>query len=149
MMSQPPPRQPSGPLRAAANAVECANLTLLFGALRAALTEAIARTGGRALAEEFDARLEGYAQEHAWMALTGLPDLQALARVVPEVDARMLQTVYLDYSACAQQMAGRILGEHLLQTTLQEACMRLPPGLAELNARSPMIPLTGATGRGP
>jgi hypothetical protein len=148
-MSQPPLRQPSGPLRSAVNAIECANLTQLFSVLRAALAEAISRTGGHSLAEEFEARLEGYAREHAWTALTGLPDLKALARVVPEVDARMLLTVYLDYSACAQQMAGKILGEHLLRTTLQEARMHLPPGLAELNARSPMIPLTGAMRRGP
>lgn len=141
-MSQPPPRQPSGPLRAAANAVECANLTLLFSALRAALVEAVSRTGGRGLSEEFEARIETYAQEHAWTALTGLPDLKSLGRRVPEVDARMLLTVYLDYSAYARLVAGKILGEQVLRTTLQEACMTLPPGLAEMNVRSPLIPLT-------
>ena len=141
-MSHPLPRQPSGPLRAAANAVECTNLTLLFRALSAALTDAIGRTGGRGLADEFEARIETYAQEHAWTALTGLPDLKALVRVVPEVDARMLLTVYLDYSACARQVAGKILGEQVLRTTLQDACMHLPPGLAEMNAKSPLIPLT-------
>jgi hypothetical protein len=140
-MSQPLPRQPSGPLRAAANAVECGNLAHLFGALRAALTEAIGRTGGRALAQEFDERLEVYAREHAWTALTGLPDLKAAVHRVPEVDARMLLNVYLDYSAYARAMAGRILGDQVLRTTLQEACLQLPPALAELNARSPLIPL--------
>lgn len=141
-MTQPFPRQPSGPLRAAANAVECANLTLLFSALRAALAEAIGRTGGRGLSGEFEARIEAYAREHAWTALTGLPDLKSLSHRVPEVDARMLLTVYLDYSAYARLVAGKILGEQVLRTALQEACMHLPPGLAELNARSPLIPLT-------
>ncbi len=141
-MSHPLPRQPSGPLRAAANAVECTNLTMLFNALRAALIDAIGRTGGRGLAEEFEARIETYAGEHAWSALTGLPDLKALAQRIPEVDARMLLTVYLDYSAYARQMAGKILGEQVLRTALQEACLQLPPGLAELNAKSPLIPLT-------
>jgi hypothetical protein len=140
-MSQPLPRQPSGPLRAAANAVECTNLTLLFSALRAALAEAIGRTGGRGLAEEFETRLETYAREHAWSALTGLPDLKSLSRRMPEVDSRMLLTVYQDYSAYARQVAGKILGDQVLRTTLQEAIMQLPPGLAELNARSPLIPL--------
>jgi len=140
-MSHPLPRQPSGPLRAAANAAECTSLALLFGALRSALTEAIGRTGGRGLAQQFDERLEVYAREHAWTALTGLPDLKAAVHRVPEVDARMLLNVYQDYSAHAREMAGRILGDQVLRTTLQEACLHLPPGLAELNARSPLIPL--------
>lgn len=140
-MSHPLPRQPSGPLRAAANVTECTNLTLLFRALQDALTEAIGRTGGRGLAQEFDQRLEVYAREHAWTALTGLPDLKAAAHRVPQVDARMLLNVYLDYSACARGMAGRILGDQILRTTLQQACLQLPPELAELNARSSLIPL--------
>jgi hypothetical protein len=140
-MTHPIPRQPSGPLRAAANAAECTNLALLFAALRNALSEAIARTGGRSLAQEFDERLEVYAREHAWTALTGLPDLKAAAHRVPDVDARMLLNVYLDYSAYARGMASRILGDQILRTTLQEACLQLSPGLAELNARSPLIPL--------
>jgi hypothetical protein len=141
-MTHPLPRQASGPLRAAANAAECAHLTLLFRALQSALTNAIARTGGRGLAQEFDGRLEIYAREHAWTALTGLPDLKAAIHRVPDVDARMLLNVYLDYSTYARSMAGRILGEQLLRTTLQDACLRLPPELAELNARSPLVPLT-------
>jgi len=136
-----PIRQPSGPLRAAANSAECTNLAMLFGELRKALSEAIGRTGGRGLAQEFDERLEVYAREHAWTALTGLPDLKAAVHRVPDVDARMLLSVYVDYSAYARTVAGRILGEQLLRTALQEACLHLPPGLAELNARSPLIPL--------
>jgi hypothetical protein len=140
-MSQPLPRQPSGPLRAAANAVECTDLTRLFRTLQATLTETVARTGGRGLAEEFDLRLEVYARGHAWTALTGLPDLKSATQRVPEVDARILLNVYLDYSAFARGTAGRILGEQVLRTTLQEACMQLPPALAELNARTLLIPL--------
>lgn len=49
--------------------------------------------------------------------------------------------VYLDYSAYARGMAGRILGDQVLHTTLQETCMHLPPALAELNARTLLIPL--------
>lgn len=140
-MSQPLPRQPSGPLRAAANAVECTNLTRLFRVLQTALTDTIARTGGRGLAEEFDLRLEVHAREHAWTSLTGLPDLKSATHRVPDVDARILLNVYLDYSVYARGMAGRILGEQVLRTTLQEACLHLPPALAELNARTLLIPL--------
>jgi len=140
-MSHPLPRQPSGPLRAAANVVECTNLTLLFSTLRHGLSETIGRTGGRGLSQEFDERLEVYAREHAWTALTGLPDLKAAIHRVPEVDARMLLNVYLDYSAFARGMAGRILGDQVLRTTLQEVCLQLPPGLAELNAKCLLIPL--------
>jgi hypothetical protein len=138
-MTRPLARQ-TGALPPAANAAECANLTLLFSALRAALRDAVGRTGGRALASEFDHRLEAYAGEHAWHALTGLPNLDALQVRVPDIDSRMLLSVFQDYSSFARQIAGRLLGDQLLRSVLRSAYLQLPPGLAELNARCQLIP---------
>ncbi len=140
-MSGPPSRHPSGPLRAAANAVECANLTLLFNALRGALKGAINFSGGKELAEEFDQRLNDYALEHAWTALTRLPDLRALSEIVPEIDAKMLLSVYQDYSAYARNIGSKVLGDRLFRSALQSAHASLSPHLAELNARCLLIPV--------
>lgn len=138
-MTRPLSRQ-TGALPPAANAAECANLTLLFNALRAALSDAVSRTGGHSLASEFDQRLETYAGEHAWHALTGLPNLDALQVRVPDVDSRMLLSVYQDYSAFARQIAGRLLGDQLLRSAVRSTCLQLPPSLAELNTRCQLIP---------
>jgi len=135
-----PPSRHTGALPAAENADECANLTLLFNRLRTELRGAIARTGGRALAIEFDQRLETYAGEHAWHALTGLPNLDALRGCVPDIDCRVLLSVYQDYSGYARQVAGRLLGDQLLRSVLRSACLKLPPNLAERNARTSLIP---------
>lgn len=139
-MTQPLTRFTGGLHSVEANAAECADLSMLFLALRSAVHEAIARTGGRDLADEYEQRLEGYAGEHAWHALTGLPNLDALRGRVPDIDCRMLLSVYQDYSAYSRQVAGRLLGDQLLRSVLRAACLALPPNLAELNARSPLIP---------
>jgi hypothetical protein len=135
-----PPSRHTGALPAAENADECANLTLLFNRLRTELRGAIARTGGRSLAGEFDQRLETYAGEHAWHTLTGLPTLDALHARVPDIDSRMLLSVYQDYSSFARQIAGRLLGDQLQRSVLRSTYLQLPPSLAELNARCQMIP---------
>jgi len=139
-MTQPPSRFTGGLHSPEANAAECADLSLLFLALRAALSDAIGRTGGRALAIEFDQRLETYASEHAWHALTGLPNLDALRGRVPDIDCRMLLSVYQDYSGYARQLAGRLLGDQLLRSVLRSTCLKLPPNLAERNAHTALIP---------
>jgi hypothetical protein len=139
-MTQPPSRFTGGLHSPEANAAECAGLSRLFLALRGALQEAIARTGGRALAAEFELRLETYAGEHAWHALTGLPNLEALRGRVPDIDYRMLLSVYQDYSGFARQLAGRLLGDQLLRSVLRSACLKLPPELAERNAHTTLIP---------
>jgi hypothetical protein len=139
-MTYPPSRFTGGLRSPEANAAACAELSQLFLALRAGLAEAVSRTGGRGLAIEFEQRLEAYAGEHAWHALTGLPNLEALRARVPDIDNRMLLSVFQDYSGYARQIAGRLLGDQLLRSVLRSACLTLPPNLAELNARSTLIP---------
>jgi hypothetical protein len=117
------------------NQTLCGNLSLLFTLLLAGLTQAISRSGGKLLANEFEQRMNHYAEQHGWRALTGLTDLTDLRGCVPEVNAKMLSTVYASYGQYARTLAGQILGEQLLTTTIGALLSDLPPRLIELNAQ--------------
>ena len=120
---------------AGANQVLCADLSLLFMQFITRLMEAIARTGGRPLADQFAQQLNLYAQQHGWNVLTGLTDLSELRRRIPDVDAKVLSSVYLAYAQYAQKLARQILGELLLQATLAAVLTNLPPDLAQINSQ--------------
>jgi hypothetical protein len=124
-----------------ANQVLCADLSLLFTQLLTRLMEAIARTGGRPLAEQFARQLSLYAQQHGWSVLTGLSDLSELRRRTPEVDAKMLSSVYLAYAQYAQKLARQVMGEQLLKATLNAMLTNLPPDLAQINFQYRIIRL--------
>lgn len=122
-----------------ANQVLCANLSLLFTLFIARLMEAIARTGGRPLADQFAQELDHYAKQHGWCVLTGLSDLNELRHRIPDVDAKVLSSVYLAYAQFARKLARQILGEQLLKSTLAALLTTLPPDLAEINAQYRMV----------
>jgi hypothetical protein len=122
-----------------ANQTLCGNLSLLFTLLLAELERAIARSGGTPLAEEFEQRINHYAAQHGWRVLTGLAHLTDVRERVPEVDARMLSTVYASYAQYARTLARQILGEQLLAVTLASFMNSLPPHVAELNSQSRII----------
>lgn len=122
-----------------ANQTLCGNLSLLFTLLLAHLTQAISRGGGKSLATEFEQRMNHYAGQHGWRALTGLTDLTDLRGCVPEVNAQMLSTVYASYAQYARALAGQILGEQLLTTTIGSLLSDLPSHLLELNAQYHII----------
>jgi hypothetical protein len=124
---------------ASANQVLCADLSLLFMQLLTRLMETIARTGGRPLATQFAQQLSLYAQQHGWSVLTGLRDLSELQQHTPDVDAKMLSSVYVAYAQYAQKLAGQILGEQLLKATLSVMVANLPPDLAQINAQYRII----------
>jgi hypothetical protein len=124
---------------ASANQILCADLSLLFTQLLTRLMEAIARTGGRPLATQFAQQLSVYAQQHGWSVLTGLRDLSELQRRVPEVDAKMLASVYVAYAQYAQKLARQILGEQLLKATLTTMLTNLPSDLTQINAQYRII----------
>jgi len=121
------------------NQTLCGNLSLLLTLLLAELAQAIARSGGKSLADEFEQRVDHYAEQHGWRALTGLAHLSDLRERVPEVDGRMLSTVYASYAQYARTLAGQILGEQLLTATLASCVNKLPPGAAEINRRYRII----------
>jgi hypothetical protein len=123
----------------ATNQTLCGNLSLLLTLLLAHLAQAIARSGGKSLAEEFEQRVDRYAEQHGWRALTGLTHLSDLRGRVPEVDARMLSTVYASYAQYARTLAGQILGEQLLAATLASCVSQLPPAVAEINSRYKIV----------
>jgi hypothetical protein len=115
------------------NQALCGNLSLLFTLLLTELTQAMSRSGGKALAEEFERRMNLYAAQHGWKVLTGLTQLSDLRECVPDVDARMLSTVYASYAQYARTLARQILGDQLLATTLASCVNKLPPHAAEIN----------------
>jgi hypothetical protein len=121
------------------NQVLCADLSLLFTQLLTRLMEAIARTGGRPLANQFAQQLSLYAQQHGWSVLTGLRDLSELQQRIPDVDAKMLSSVYVAYAQYAQKLARQILGEQLLRATLTTMVANLPSDLAQINAQYRII----------
>jgi hypothetical protein len=127
---------------AGANQVLCADLSLLFTLFNTRLLEAIARTGGRPLADQFTQQLNLHAQQHGWSVLTGLSDLNELRRRIPDVDAKVLASVYLGYAQHAQKLARQILGGPLLKSTLAAMLANLPPDLAQLNTQYGIIRLT-------
>jgi len=126
---------------AGANQVLCADLSLLFTLFITRLMEAIARTGGRPLADQFAQQLNLYAQQHGWNVLTGLTDLSELRRRIPDVDAKVLVSVYLAYVQYAQKLARQVLGEALLKATLAAMLTNLPPDLAQINVQYRIIRL--------
>jgi hypothetical protein len=117
----------------AVNQALCGNLTLLFTLLFTELAQAMSRSGGKALAEEFERRMNLYAEQHGWRVFTGLTRLSDLRECVPDVDARMLSTVYASYAQYARTLARQILGDQLLATTLASCVSKLPPHAAEIN----------------
>jgi hypothetical protein len=122
-----------------ANQTLCGNLSLLFTLLLTELERAISRSAGKPLVAEFDQRVNHYAEQHGWKVLTGLTQLTDLREHVPEVDARMLATVYASYAKYARTLAAQILGEQLLTVTLASVVNNLPPHVAEINSRSRII----------
>ncbi len=131
------PLDPTG-----ANHVLCADLSLLFTLLNTRLLEAIARTGGKPLADQFTQQLDFYARQHGWNVLTGLTSLTELRHCIPDVDAKMLSSVYVSYARHAQKLARQILGEQLLKSTLTALLTNLPPDLAQFNTQYGIIRLT-------
>ena len=121
------------------NQLLCAKLSLLFVLFQNTLTKAISETGGRPLASQFEQRLNGYAARHGWSALTGLTDLAELRQHVPDVEAKMLLTVYLSYSQYARSLAVQVLGERVLTFTLIKLLNSMPPELTRLNAQYGII----------
>jgi hypothetical protein len=122
-----------------ANQTLCGTLSLLFTLLLAELEQAMSRSGGTALAEEFERRVNHYAEQHGWRVLTGLTQLSDLRERLPEVDAKMLSTVYVSYAQYACTLARQILGEQLLAATLVACVSKLPPHVAEINNRYRII----------
>ncbi len=119
----------------------CADLSLLFTLFNTRLMEAIAHTGGKPLADQFTQQLDFYARQHGWNVLTGLTSLTELHYCIPDVDAKMLSSVYVSYARQAQKLAWHILGEHLLKSTLTALLTNLPPHLANLNTQYGIIRL--------
>jgi hypothetical protein len=130
------PLDPTG-----ANQVLCADLSLLFTLFSTRLLEAIARTGGKPLADQFGQQLDCYARQHGWNVLTGLTSLTELRYRIPDVDAKMLSSVYVSYAQYAQKLARQILGEQLLKSTLATLLMNLPSDIAQLNTQHGIIRL--------
>ncbi|HTP11879.1 MAG TPA: hypothetical protein VMP08_26675, partial [Anaerolineae bacterium] len=100
-----------------ANQTLCGTLSLLFALLLTELEQAVARSGGKALAAEFERRMNQYAEQHGWSVLTGLAHLSDVRECVPDVDARMLSSVYVSYAQYARKLAWQILGEQMLAST--------------------------------
>lgn len=117
-----------------ANHALCAEMSLLFTLMITALAGAISRTGGKPLADQFEQQLERYGAQHGWSVLTGLKDLAELKQRVPDVDARILLSVYLAYAQYARELGRQVLGEQMLKSTLAALLKSLPPRLADLNA---------------
>ena len=139
-MSNIPFSQSNAPADSAAtNQALCAGLSLLFSQLIAGLAGAIARTGGKPVADKFEQQLNHFANQHGWSVLTGLADLTELRRYTPDVDARMLLSVYMSYAQHARVLTGQILGEKMLKSILVTVLNSLPPQLVELNARYGLI----------
>ena len=126
---------------AGANQVLCADLSLLFTLFITRLMEAIARTGGKPLADQFAQQLNLYARQHGWSVLTGLGDLSELRRRIPDVDAKVLSSVYLAYAQYAQKLGRQILGEPLLKSTIAAMLTNLPPDLAQINSQYRIVAL--------
>ncbi len=118
-----------------ANQALCADLSLLFKTLLTGLGDAIARTGGKPLSDQFTQQINRYAGQHGWQVLTGLSNLNELGQRIPDVDARMLLSVYRSYARHAQLLAGQILGEQLLKSSVAAVWVRLPAHLADVNER--------------
>jgi hypothetical protein len=131
------PLDPTG-----ANQVLCADLSLLFTLFITRLLEAIARTGGKPLADQFTQQLNFYARQHGWNVLTGLFSLTELRYTIPDVDAKILASVYVSYAQYAQKLARQILGEQLLKSTLTTMLMNLSSDIAQLNSQYGIIRLT-------
>jgi len=119
----------------------CMELSVLFIRLINALSDAISRTGGKVLADQFVQQLNHFAGQHGWSVLTGLTDLTELRCRAPDVDARALLSVYLSYTQYARALAGRILGGQVLKSTLVALLNSLPPRLAQLNVQHGIIRL--------
>jgi hypothetical protein len=136
-----PPFSPSNEVATpgATNQALCADLSLLFKTLLTGLGDAIARTGGKPLRDQFTQQINWYAAQHGWQVLTGLATLSELGQRIPDVDARMLLSVYRSYARQAQLLACQILGKHLLKSTVVALSSGLPARLAILNERYGLI----------
>lgn len=121
------------------NQALCADLSVLFTSLVGDLARVIAQIGGKPLADRFEQQVSRFAEQHGWSVLTGLANLSELRQRVPDVDARMLFSVYLSYTRYARALAGQILGEQMLKSTLATLLKRLPANLRDVNARYELI----------
>ncbi|CAG0936080.1 hypothetical protein TFLX_04944 [Thermoflexales bacterium] len=121
------------------NQALCADLSVLFTSFIGELAQAIAQIGGKPLADQFEQQITRFAEQHGWSVLTGLAHLGDLRQRVPDVDARMLFSVYLSYTRYARALAGQILGEQMLKSVLAALLKRLPPNLVAVNARYELI----------
>jgi hypothetical protein len=65
--------------------------------------------------------------------------LAELRHCVPDVDAKMLSSVYTSYAHYAQRLAGQILGTHLLKSTLANLLANLPTQAAQVNTQYGII----------
>lgn len=139
MYRMPPVTLNESPNPAVDNQARCATLSLLFSLLVNRVTEVIAQTGGQPLAGEFTQQLNRYAGQHGWSVLTGLASLAELGHHIPNVDARMLASVYSSYAQYALGIARRILGEQLLKSTLTALLASLPSEAAQLNGQYKII----------
>lgn len=126
---------------AATNQALCADLSLLFTMFTTKLVEVIAHTGGKPLADQFAQQLNRYAVQHGWTALTGLTDLNELKHRIPDVNAKMLASVYLSYTQYAQGLARQVLGEQLLKSTMATLMANLPSRVVQLNVQYEIIRL--------
>ncbi len=139
-MSIPLPTYPgetAGPVEA--NQALCADLTRLFLTLLTGLSDAIARTGGSLLSDQFTQQINRYAGQHGWCVLTGLSCLNESQQRIPNVDARILLSVYRSYARHAQLLAGQILGEQMLKATLAASLHQMPARLVTLNEQYEVI----------
>ena len=125
----------------ATNQAMCADLSLLFTMFTTKLVEVIAHTGGKPLADQFAQQLNRYAVQHGWTALTGLTDLNELKHRIPDVNAKMLASVYLSYTQYAQSLARQVLGEQLLKSTMATLLASLPSRVVQLNVQYEIIRL--------
>jgi hypothetical protein len=122
-----------------ANQALCVDLSLLFKTLLMGLRDAIAQTGGKPLSEQFTQQINRYAEQHGWQVLTGLSDLSELGQRIPDVDARMLLSVYRSYAREAQLLARQILGEQILKSTVATLLSHLPTRLTAINEQVALI----------
>ena len=116
---------------AGANQVLCADLSLLFTLFITRLMEAIARTGGKPLADQFAQQLNFYARQHGWNVLTGLGDLSELRRRLPDVDAKVLSSVLSGVRAVRAEVgppdSGRAAAAIDDGRRADEYCRRISP----------------------
>ena len=135
-----PTNESTGP--ADTHQAPCSEMSFLFTRLITGLAGAIARIGGKPLADQFEEQVDRYAGQHGWSVLTGLTDLSELRHKVPDVEPKILLSVYLSYAQYARSLAGKVLGEQMLRSTLSVLVANLPPLTRQFNDRHGIIRVT-------